>query len=226
MYNLLKMSSQSQDVWGQNQGLLYDVSFLSGRVLEHTDEAIRQQFTGIDGTDFDALIRLPCLFTYEGLDVTGSIGRISEVRSDIGRFEITYTLPNIYPKIAMNEERVFEALGMGPNRSFERNRNHWAVKNVDLFEITTRLLYQAGNAPVVRSAEDMNRVWGDGYKRKELAFLSHRAGYRRQVSVIREQLEDQGLRCFVAHEGHSSPARYGRMRLSTHWTRWTFSLAL
>ena len=200
MYNLLKRSSQSHDEWEQNQGRLYEISFLSGRVLERTDEEIKQRFTSIDGTDFHALMRLPCLFTYEGLDVTGSIGRISEVRSDSRRFEIIYTLPNIYPRIVLNEERVFEALGMGTNRSFERNRTHWAVKDVDLFEVTTRLLFEADDAPVVLSMEEMNRVWGDGYKRKTLVFLSHRAGYRRQVSVVREQLEEQGLRCFVAHE--------------------------
>ena len=200
MYNLLKRASQRQDEWEQNQGSLYNVSFLSGRVFEYTDEAIKRQFTGIDGTDFDSLIKFPCLFTYEGRDVTGSIGRISEVRWDNRRFEIIYTLPNIYPKIVMNEERVFEALGMGPNESFERGRTHWAVKNVDLFEVATRLLYKAGNVPVVLSEEDMNRVWGEGYKRKVLVFLSHRAGYRRQVSMVREQLEDQGLRCFLAHE--------------------------
>ena len=86
MYNLLKRFSRSQDDWDQNQGYLYDITSLSGRVFEYTDEAIKEQFTGIKGPDFDALIKFPCLFTYEGLDVTGSIGRIGEVRSDRRRF--------------------------------------------------------------------------------------------------------------------------------------------
>ena len=46
----------------------------------------------------------------------------------------------------------------------------------------------------------MNRVWGDGYRGNPLVFLSHRAAYKRQVSVVKEQLEDQGFRCFLAHE--------------------------
>lgn len=200
MYNLLKVSSRSYDEWEQNQGRLYDVSFLIGRVFERTDEAVEQQFTSDDGPDFDALKNLPCLFTYEGLEVAGSIGRISEVRADNRRFEIMYTLPNIYPKVVMTEERVFEALGMGSNRSFERHRTHWAVKDIDLFEVTTRLLHETANLPVVLTEEEMNRVWGDGYKNKKLVFLSHRAAYRRQVAQVREHLESQGLRCFVAHE--------------------------
>ena len=60
MYNLLKVSSQSQDEWEQNQGHLYDVSFLSGRVFEYTDKAIEHQFTGSDGPDFDALRKTSC----------------------------------------------------------------------------------------------------------------------------------------------------------------------
>ena len=88
----------------------------------------------------------------------------------------------------------------GLDRSFERHRTHWAVKDVDLFEVTTRLLYQANEAPILLSIEDMNHVWGNGHERKGLVLLSHRADYRRQVSAVREQLENHGLRCFLAHE--------------------------
>ena len=197
MYNLLKIASQSHDEWEYNQGRLYDISFLSGRIFEHTDKAIKERFTRSDGPDFDALMKLPCLFTYEGIDVVGAIGRINEVSR---KFEITYTLPNIYRKIVMNEERVFEVLGMGPNKSFERNRTHWAVKDIDLFEVTTRLLSEVGNFPVVLSESDMNQIWGEDYNRKKRVFLSHRAGYRREVAHVREYLESQGLCCFLAHE--------------------------
>ncbi len=74
------------------------------------------------------------------------------------------------------------------------------MRDVDLFEVTTKLLYKASNVPVVLSNEEMDRVWGDSHRRKKLVFLSHRAAYRRQVAQIREQLESQGLHCFVAHE--------------------------
>ena len=197
MYNLLKVYPQRHDEWEHNQDRLHDVRSLKGRVFEQTDDAVKEQFTGRDGPDFDALMKLPCLFTYEGIDVVGVIGRINEVKLDKWRFEIAYTLPNIYPKIMMNEERVFEALGMG---SFERHRTHWAVKDIDLFEVTTRLLHEAGNLPIVLSETDMNRVWGDDYNRKKLVFLSHRACHRGQVAHVREHLESQGLSCFLAHE--------------------------
>ncbi|MCY3545126.1 MAG: toll/interleukin-1 receptor domain-containing protein [Chloroflexi bacterium] len=198
MYNLLMKSSWYYNEWEDNQGRLYDVSFLAGRVFEYTAEAIKQRFTTNGSPDFDVLTKLPCLFTYEGSEVIGSIGRISEVRSDYGgKYQIIYTLPNIYPGIPINDETVLEALAIGAG---ERHRTHWAVKDVDLFEVTTRLLHREGNGPVVLPGEEMNRVWGRDRTGKKLAFLSHRAAYRGQVAQVREYLEKHGLRCFVAHE--------------------------
>ena len=198
MYNLLMKSSLHYNEWEENQGQFYDVSFFSGRIFEHTVEDIKQRFTIDSGPDFDALTRLPCLFTYEGIDVVGSIGRISEMRSENGRYQIIYTLPNVYPRIPINDDSISETLGI---RSGEWRRTHWAVKDVDLFEVTTRLLHKGGNGPVVLSGEEMNRVWGRDRSGKKLAFLSHRAGYRGQVAQVREHLEKHGgLRCFLAHE--------------------------
>ena len=200
MYNLLMKSSLDYSEWEENQGRLYDVTRIVERIFEYTDDAIAEQFTANGVPDFDALTKLPCLFTYEGYDVVGSIGRISEVRSDGRRCQITYTLPSIYPRIPINEDPVFEALGIGTGRSFQQSRTHWAVKDVDLFEVATRLLHKAVNVPVLLSKEEMERVWGDGHRGKQLVFLSHRAAYWRQVVQVREHLENQGLCCFVAHE--------------------------
>ena len=197
MYNLLMRHSSDYNEWEANQGRPFDICHVAGRIFEHTADAIKERFTADGAPDFDALAQLPCLFTYEGLDVVGSIGRISEVRPEGAQNTITYTLPNIYPRIPLNEDSVFEALGIAP---FERYRTHWAVKDVDLFEATTRLLHRAENVPVVLTAEEMNRVWGEGHRGKKLVFLSHRATWRRQVAQVPEELETRGLSCFVAHQ--------------------------
>ena len=157
MYNLLKMYSQSHDEWEEHQGVLYNTSVLGARIFEYTDDPIKQRFTGNDGPDFDALREFPCLFTYEGLDVVASIGRISEVRAQNRRLEIAYTLIADLPKFRLNEERIFQALGMGSNQG-ERYRTHWAVKDVDLFEVTTKMLHAAGNVPAVLSAQEMTGI--------------------------------------------------------------------
>ncbi len=157
MYNLLMKSSGDHNDWEENQGRLYDVSFFAGRIFQYTEATVRQQFATDGDPDFNALTKLPCLFTYEGSDVPASIGRISEVRTGGGKYWITYTLPSIYPRIRLNEDFVFEVLGIGVGRSYEQSRTHWAVKDVDLFEVMTRLLHKAGNVPIVLSSEEMNR---------------------------------------------------------------------
>ena len=144
-------------------------------------------------------MKLPCLFTYEGVDAVGAIGRIGEVRFEGRTFEITYTLPPVYPLIQMNDDPAFETLGIGVGR-YEQSRTHWAVKDVDLFEVATRLLHDQGTAPIVLPEREMRNVWGNDYQRNQLVFLSHNALHSRQVAEVKTQLEQQRLRCFLAHQ--------------------------
>ena len=205
MYNLLMRSSMDQNQWKANQGRPYDVRLFSDRspgdrVLEYTADAIKQRFTRNGVPDFGALKELPCLFTYEGLDVAGYIGRISTVKFEGQAFEITYTLPDVYPTIRLNDDSVFESLGIGVGQSWERSRTHWAVKDVDLFETTTRLLHDRTPAPVILSAAEMRNVWGDDYRRRTRVFLSHSAYYSGNAAQVKARLEQRELSCFLAHQ--------------------------
>ena len=198
MYNLLMRSSSDHNVWQANQGVTVNANFLRRRIFEYTDEHIKQRFSSLGTPDFQSLMELPCLFTYEGSDGAGAIGRITDVRYEDRIFEITYTLPALYPTIRINNDAAFEGLGIEVGRWSERSRTHWAVKDVDLFDATIRLLHNVGNVPVVLSAEEMRNVWGNDYNSKRLAFLSHSARYSRQVAEVKTRLEQRGLSCFLA----------------------------
>lgn len=200
MYNLLMTFHDDHDLWEANQGRGFAVRFLRGRMLEYTDDAIKQRFAPDGRPDFEALMQLPCLFTYEGTDVIGTIGYITEVRDDNGPFTITYNLPSVYPNILINNETSFTTLGIGPRSSGEMSRTHWAVKNVDLFEATTRLAHNISGAPVILSDAQMRNVWGDDYRRKYLVCLSHNAQHSDLVARVKTQLDTQGICCFLAHE--------------------------
>ena len=200
MYNLLMTGNSDRDVWRESQGRSCNVDFLRGRMFEYTDQDIKSQFSPFGTPAFEALMALPCLFTYEGLDVAGVIGRIIEVRYEERIFEITYALPTVYPTIRIVSEAAFETLGIEVGRSWERSRNHWAVKDVDLFEATTRLLHDGSQAPVILSDRELRNVWGDDYRRRILVFLSHSARYSREAAAVKAQLEQQGrISCFLAH---------------------------
>ena len=176
-------SSSDYDEWETNQGRPYDASFLWDRILKHTDHAIKAQFSLPESRspDLEALIRLPCLFTYEGRDVTGSIGRISRVTPRARGLELVYNLPTIYPKLRINGDDVFRSLGVGISDN-ERSRTHWAVKDVDLFEVATTMLHDSGQSTTVLSGHEIQRIWGARHRQGRLVFLSHRASHRQKVS--------------------------------------------
>ena len=159
---------------------------------------MKTSFSTPDGPNLAALTELPCLFTYEGDDVVGRIGKIVNSRSKSQGLEIFYELPSHYPQIALDNDDVFKALGIV--QPFERSRTHWAVKDVDLFEYATRLLQNRIGDTRFVDHHDMGRVWGMDYNSRVLTFLSHRGEYKRQVAAVKADLEKQGVRCFVAHE--------------------------
>ena len=200
MYNLLMVYSSTLNEWESNEGRRYDASFFRGRLFEYTDEVIKQQFTLPDTSspDFDALIKLPCLFTYEGRDVTGAIGRINRVTPHGRGPELVYSLPAEYPRIRMNSDDIFMTLGIDPRG--ELSRTHWAVKDIDLFEVATTMLHNSDQRITPLSSHEMQRIWGTQHQQGRLVFLSHRASYRREVSIVKQALESRGLSCFLAHE--------------------------
>ena len=201
MYNLLMMASAAHNEWELNEGRRYDVGILRRRMFEHTSDAVKQQFTVRYSSepDFDALMRLPCLFTYEGMDVTGAIGRISRMLPQARGLELVYSLPAEYPRIHMNSDDIFASLGIDVS-GYEWSRTHWAVKDIDLFEVATTMLHNSDERMTLLPGHEMQRIWGPQHEPGKLVFLSHRASYRREVSEVKEALGSRGLNCFVAHE--------------------------
>ena len=198
MFNLLVQIDHDESKWDDNHSQWYDISHIRNRLFEYTATAVKDSFSTAEGPDLQALTALPCLFTYEGDDVVGRIGRIVNHRTKAGNLEIFYELPQHYPPIALNDDHVFESLGIV--HSFERSRTHWAVKDIDLFEYAFALLHgMPASGPIVESRH-LSRIWGRNHKSKVLAFLSHRAEHKSKVAAVKEKLEQSGVRCFVAHE--------------------------
>lgn len=197
MYNLLMMFDDAQEFWEKHQTGTAD--FPLKRVFEYTDSDIAQKYSKEYNTpDFDALKEFPCLFTYEGHSVTGTIGIIRSAKMQNEFIKLTYTLQSEYPKIPMNQDQIFRRLGISDG--FERSRTYWAVKDIDLFQYVTRMLYEKSESQVSLSHGEMKNLWGSNYYGKKLIFLSHKARDRSKVSGIKQILEKENARCFVAHD--------------------------
>ena len=143
MYNLLIKADKNHDYWGKNQTHSVYLDYFFDRIFEYTDEDIEKKYKSPGGhPDFDALKKLPCLFTYEATDIIGTIGYFQWVGRGLGTARGiygTYTLLDGYPKIDMNEDQIFHDLGI--IEKFEQHRTHWAVKNIDLFQFTTKMIF-------------------------------------------------------------------------------------
>lgn len=111
--------------------------FDKGRFLEFTSEAIQEQLRTLSIEAIECLISWPCVLMEEGrAEEVVRIARILDLSDlrDLGR-EIRLTV-RLYPSKSpiLNDDvwRVRDDLDI---EQFEFNRNHWAVKERDLFSI-------------------------------------------------------------------------------------------
>jgi len=130
MFNLIMRSQE----WMPGPGSSY-----VGRMFEYTEDQIVSWYQKDSVTDLTALAALPCLFMVEGIsDEVARVGHLTNARV-VGaevRFEVAFdaAVPPLRNSIIYENRIDFEM-----PREFEFSRNHWAVKNVDLYRVLYRL---------------------------------------------------------------------------------------
>lgn len=119
-----------------------------GRVFEHTDEEIEARFAPRGDLDVPGVQRLPTIFMNEGIgDEVVTIGWIERIErrgrgyNEEYRFEYRRDL-DVPPMTNADIYEMADELGI---TGFEFSRNHWAIKNADLFHILFR--HQASRIP-------------------------------------------------------------------------------
>ena len=104
-----------------------------GRMFEYTDEHIEAMFRQDANLLLDRLAALPCLFMNEGVDEQlAHIGQINKIRLVGGELAFEYTLDAEVPPIH-NGLLFANRVTLDISNDFEFSRNHWAVKDVDLY---------------------------------------------------------------------------------------------
>lgn len=127
MFNLLV--SADEQAW-EGQAKSFD---LTRCVREYTDPDINLRFGNFDENSVLELTRMPAIFAYEkDVGKNPKFGRLTAISKRSNRLEvrIDYELINL-PRFLSNDElwSMSAELDLG---SWESNRTHWAVKNVDL----------------------------------------------------------------------------------------------
>ena len=188
MYNLFMIFTPGY--WEENRRYECERS----RAFEDLDVGISDEYRN------DLLKRkeLPCLFSYEGFDSYGRVGRLQSVREDAKRIAIEYQLDDTFPPIPIFNKTAYSRFGC---TGWECNRTHWAVKNIDLYKIIAEFYGEKirdTNPPPV-SASAMERIWGSDNAGHPRLFISHKAAYRGKVAELAKNLNANGINTFVAH---------------------------
>lgn len=133
LYNLLVSGND-----GSWDGETYN--FARSRFLEYTDKEISSRFETLNSSQIAALKALPCLFVYEGLASAAKVGWLKDVTVDRRNVGVTFVLDDRFAPIPILDVGGLEEM-LGFER-WERNRTHWAVKEVDLFKLLRELNHQ------------------------------------------------------------------------------------
>lgn len=161
----------------------------SERVLQFTDEEIRERFMPSGKMDIDAVIKLPTLLMEEGRsDEIARIAWLSKIARQGSDYQLNYSIDLELPRITNAD---IDALATELHlHDWELGTNHWAIKDVDLFHV---LLVQK----LAKRAKP--RVFPLSEKPVDAKLISlmmpFSAGFGRVHATVKVAIEKMGYRC-------------------------------
>jgi len=149
MYSLLMVGSRG---WWDNGGTNFDL----GRYLEYTDEELKQQLRPLTSAVIESLKSWPALFAYEfskydepDVEVAW-VGRLTSIKVRHSTARIAFEFDPAVPPITAGTIRT---MLWDLDIESETTRTHWAVKDIDLFDVLRRKNVYAGLPAQVRTPE-------------------------------------------------------------------------
>lgn len=189
--------------------LMFNVDWPSGRVtvpmvrmFEYTDDHITEQFREGGSPLLDLLTALPCLFCEEGTtDEAAYVGQINRARI-VGRdVSLEVSFDGEVPPLQNSMIHANRAELHMPHE-FEFSRNHWAVKDVDLYRFLLRNVRPRRQRPSVFQIPEHENI--------EPALVSvmmpFDAGFNDVYAAIQLAAGSSGLRCRRADDIWENPA--------------------
>lgn len=178
--------------------LMFNVDWPSGRVtipmgrmFEYTDDHITEQFREGGAPLLDRLTALPCLFCEEGTTTeTAYVGQINQARI-VGRdvsLEISFDAEVPPLQNSMIHANRAELL---MTSDFEFSRNHWAVKDVDLYRFLLRDVRPRRQRPTVFQIPEHENI----EPTLASAMMPFDASFNAVYEAIQQASGNVGLRC-------------------------------
>ncbi|SKA71229.1 hypothetical protein SAMN02745704_00101 [Paucidesulfovibrio gracilis DSM 16080] len=162
-----------------------------GRVFEYTEDSLVNMYKENGALQLDLLKSLPCLFCEEGTrQESAYVGRIVQARLAGDALALEVAFDRDVP-VLQNEMLYENRIDLDMPHDFEFSRNHWAVKNVDLYRFLLRNVRPRRQRPTVFELPEHERIDASLLS----AMMPFDAGFREVHEVINQASEDAGLRC-------------------------------
>jgi hypothetical protein len=182
-----------------------------GRLFEYTDDAIADQFRQGGNLLLDRLTALPCLFMQEGVgDEIAHAGQINRARVVASDVSFEYSLDAEVPPL-QNSMIYANRMALDMPHDFEFSRNHWAVKDVDLYRFLLRNVRPRRQHPRVFEIPEHENI----EPALASAMMPFDAGFTTVYDSIRQAADNVGLRCRRADDIWENAAIKMWLRLST-----------
>ncbi|TBY17674.1 hypothetical protein E0H93_37010 [Rhizobium leguminosarum bv. viciae] len=189
--------------------LMFNVDWASGRatiplgrMFEYTEKHIAEQFRQDGAILFDQLITLPCLFCEEGTDnEVAYVGQVNRYRITGGELAIEISFDQDVP-LLQNTLLYANRYQVDMPHDFEFSRNHWAVKEIDLYRFLLRNIRPRRQRPTVFQLAEHENI--------EPTLVSVMMPYAGSFTAVFESIRQAaatiGLRCRRADEIWENPA--------------------
>lgn len=162
---------------------------MAERVFSYTTDEVKGQFVNGTKIDFHSLLKFPTLLMEEGRgDEVVRIAWLSRVTRKGSDYQLDYTIDHDLPKLTNADIDALQSeLDM---HDWELGTNHWAIKNVDLFEVLFRKSVEKRAVPKVfpLSERPVNP--------KLVSFMMpFSEGYTSVYQDVKAVLEAEGYQC-------------------------------
>ena len=178
--------------------LMFNVDWASGRatvpigrMFEFTDDHIAGQFRQDGNPLLDRLTALPCLFCEEGITTeVAHVGQINRARIIDNNVALEIRFDAEVPTL-QNSMMYANRVELYMPHDFEFSRNHWAVKDVDLYRFLLRNVRPRRQRPTVFQIPEHENI----EPTLASAMMPFDAGFNAVYDSIRQAAENTGMQC-------------------------------
>ncbi len=163
-----------------------------GRIFEYTDDHISAQFRdGSNNLLLDRIASLPCLFCEEGItNETAYVGQINRTWITGKDMSLEISIDTEVPPL-QNSILYANRTQLDMPHEFEFSRNHWAVKDVDLYRFLLRTVRPRRQRPTVFEIAEHESI----EPALASAMMPFDSAFNAVYESIHEAADNAGLRC-------------------------------